>query len=85
MWGSAPLHGGDLIPHINDRLADYISSDSTSAQTALKVAASTPGLTGLLLSTTQTRYWYEAADTVASHPLSPLRLKEICDLLSSVP
>ena len=85
VWGSAPLHGGDLIPHINDRLADYVSSGSTGAQAALKVAASTPGLTGLLVSTTQAGHWYEAADVAASHPLSPLRLKEICDLLASVP
>lgn len=33
----------------------------------------------------RTGHWYEAADAVASRPLSPLRLKEICDLLASVP
>lgn len=85
VWGSAPLHGGDLIPCISDRLADYVSSGSTSVQAALKVAASTPGLTGMLLSTTKTEHWREAADVVASRPLSPLRLKEICDLLAPVP
>ncbi|MDT0326974.1 aldo/keto reductase [Nocardiopsis lambiniae] len=85
VWGSAPLHGGDLPARINDPLADYIATGTDPARAALLVAASTPGLTGVLLSTTNTNHWRQAAETVTGQRLSPLRLKDICGLLQPVP
>ncbi|GAA1083060.1 aldo/keto reductase [Nocardiopsis exhalans] len=84
VWGSAPLHGGELLGRINEGLADYVAFGATNAQAALMVAVSTPGLTGLLLSTGSADHWREAADVVDSPQLPPLRLKEICDLLQPV-
>ncbi|MFI6578391.1 aldo/keto reductase [Nocardiopsis sp. NPDC050513] len=85
VWGSAPLHGGELPARINDHLADYIATGTDPARAALLVAAATPGLTGVLLSTTNTNHWRQAAETVTGPRLSPLRLKDLCDLLQPVP
>ncbi|WP_306371465.1 aldo/keto reductase [Nocardiopsis sp. CC223A] len=84
VWGSAPLHGGDLPARINDHLADYIAFGAVPVQAALMVAASTPGLTGVLLGTTSTGHWRQATETVTGQRLPPLRLKDICDLLQPV-
>ncbi|MGW9346476.1 aldo/keto reductase [Nocardiopsis flavescens] len=84
VWGSAPLHGGELPARINDQLADYIASGAVPVQAALMVAASTPGLTGVLLGTTSAGHWRQAAETVTGQRLTPLRLKDICDLLQPV-
>ncbi len=83
VWASAPLHGGKLVRLVNARLAHYISEGASPAEAALLVTASTPGLTGMLISTSSTEHWTSAA-TVAGGPLLPKnRLKDISDLLLS--
>ncbi|SHJ97254.1 Aldo/keto reductase family protein [Nocardiopsis flavescens] len=84
VWGSAPLHGGELPARITDHLADYIATGTDPVRAALLVATSTPGLSGVLLSTANTNHWRQAAATVTGQRLPPLRLKDICDLLQPV-
>ncbi|RCV56123.1 aldo/keto reductase [Marinitenerispora sediminis] len=81
VWASAPLHGGELVHLVNDALAAFIRQSATAAEAALAVAASTPGLTGVLLSTSNAEHWNRAAHAVA-RLLPPPRLREISDLLT---
>jgi aryl-alcohol dehydrogenase-like predicted oxidoreductase len=48
VWGSAPLHGADLLDLLNHDLAAAIRPGATGVQAALLVVASTPGVTGIL-------------------------------------
>lgn len=83
-WASAPLHGGELLQLIRPRLADAVSPGASAAEAALKMTASTPGLTGVLISTTNAFHWRQAAGAMRD-PLPKHRLKELCALLSPDP
>ena len=48
------------------------------------MTASTPGLTGVLISTTNAFHWRQAAGAMRD-PLPKHRLKELCALLSPDP
>lgn len=56
----------------------------SSGEAALKMTASTPGLTGVLISTTNAFHWRQAAGAMRD-PLPKHRLKELCALLSPDP
>lgn len=81
VWASAPFHGGELLGLITPKLADAVHPGAAPVQAALKVAASAPGLTGVLISTTDAAHCDQAAAAI-SEPLPDHRLKEICDLLT---
>ncbi len=83
VWASAPLHGGKLVHLVNAHLARYISEGASPAEAALLVTASAPGLTGMLISTSNTEHWKSAATVAGDSPLSETRLKDISDLLLS--
>lgn len=81
MWASAPFHGGELLPLISPKLAEAVQPGAGRTEAALKVAASAPGLTGVLISTTDSAHLNQAADAIRE-PLPDHRLKDICDLLA---
>lgn len=82
-WASAPLHGGELVPLIRPQLAEAVQPGANRVEAALKFAASAPGLTGVLISTTVSAHCQEAAAAVRE-PLPAHRLKDLCDLLDPV-
>ncbi|WP_338045367.1 aldo/keto reductase [Nocardiopsis lucentensis] len=81
VWASAPLHGGKLVRLVNERLARYISEGASPVEAALLVTASAPGLTGMLISTSSTEHWANAASVVGGPLLPETRIKDISDLL----
>jgi aryl-alcohol dehydrogenase-like predicted oxidoreductase len=83
-WASAPLHGGELPSLIRPALADAVRPGADSVEAALLMTASAPGLTGLLISTTNAGHWMQATETVRD-PLPEHRLKELCELLDPEP
>ncbi len=80
-WASAPLHGGQLAQLVTPDLAELIHPGLSPAQAALHVVASTPGLAGVLISTTDPAHWRQATQVVALPALAPERLEEICAVL----
>ncbi|TQN27769.1 aryl-alcohol dehydrogenase-like predicted oxidoreductase [Haloactinospora alba] len=80
VWASAPFHGGELLSLVTPKLAEAIQPGTGCTEAALKVAASAPGLTGVLVSTTNSAHVKQAADAIRE-PLPDHRLKDICDLL----
>ncbi|GHC71727.1 oxidoreductase [Nocardiopsis terrae] len=80
VWASAPFHGGELLPLITPKLAEAVQPGADPVEAALKVAASAPGLTGVLISTTNSRHYAQAAEAIRE-PVPDYRLKELCDLL----
>lgn len=83
-WASAPLHGGELPFLIRSKLADAVGLGASSVEAALLMAGSAPGLTGVLISTTNAAHWKQAAETLRE-PLPEHRLKELCELLDPDP
>lgn len=81
VWGSAPLHGGDLLPHLTQELADAVEPGWTRAQAALRFAASVPGITGVLVSASSREHWAQAHTAVTCPPLAEPHLKDLCELL----
>ncbi|WP_425547401.1 hypothetical protein [Actinomadura vinacea] len=81
VWASAPLHGGELGRLVNDELARLIQPGLTPVQAALHVVASTPGLSGAVLSASTPAHWNEAATAFSLPPVPPARLREICAVL----
>lgn len=81
VWASTPLHGGQLAGLVTTELAELIQPGLTPAQTALLAVASTPGLTGALLSTSDPTHWRQASRVFALPPIEAARLKEICAVL----
>ncbi|GAA1459999.1 hypothetical protein GCM10009603_19890 [Nocardiopsis exhalans] len=79
-WASAPFPGGELLPLITPKLAEAVQPGADPVEAALKVAASAPGLTGVLMSTTDSRHYAQAAEAIRE-PVPEHRLKELCDLL----
>ncbi|WP_017613969.1 aldo/keto reductase [Nocardiopsis salina] len=83
-WASAPLHGGELPSLIRPKLADIVRPGASGVDAALLMTASAPGLTGLLISTTNAGHWKQAAEAVRDL-LPDHRLKELCELLDPEP
>ncbi|WP_034518464.1 aldo/keto reductase [Actinomadura rifamycini] len=83
VWASAPLHGGELVDMITSELAEFIGSDLSPAEAALAVVASTPGLTGVLLSASSETHW-RVAQGVFRRPSIPFpQLRRICHVLGA--
>ncbi|MBO2455435.1 aldo/keto reductase [Actinomadura barringtoniae] len=81
VWASAPLSGGELADMVTRDLARLISPDLSPVAAALAAVASTPGLTGALLSASTPAHWQDALSAFDSPPIPPRRLREICRVL----
>ncbi len=81
VWASAPLHGGELLRLINPSLAEAVHPGASPVEAALKFASSVPGLTGVLISTTDSAHYKQAVEAIRE-PLPDHRLKELCDVLA---
>lgn len=81
VWASAPLSGGELSDVVTSDLAGLISPGLSPAAAALAVVASTPGLTGALLSASTAAHWQEALTAFNRPPIPPSHLREICRVL----
>lgn len=81
VWASAPLNGGELLDLVTADLAEFISPGSSHVAATLAVVASTPGLTGALLSASTAAHWREALSAF-QRPAIPLpHLQDICRVL----
>ncbi|RSN52525.1 aldo/keto reductase [Actinomadura sp. WAC 06369] len=81
VWASAPLHGGELVDMVTRDLAEFIGPNLAPAEAALAVVASTPGLTGVLLSASGEAHWRVAQDVFRRPSIPRLHLREICRVL----
>ncbi|OLZ62896.1 hypothetical protein AV521_40540 [Streptomyces sp. IMTB 2501] len=80
---SAPLHGGELPALVTAELARLIAPGATSAEAALRVTASTPGVNQILLGSGHAQHW-EAAHRVLALPSLPDKtLHEVIDVLGA--
>ncbi|WP_106402582.1 aldo/keto reductase [Actinocorallia populi] len=81
VWASAPLSGGELTDMVTEDLAARISPGSSPVVAALSVVASTPGVTGALLSASTTAHWQDALTAFRRPPITPPHLREVCRVL----
>ncbi|RFU40214.1 aldo/keto reductase [Actinomadura logoneensis] len=81
VWASAPLNGGELTTLVSQELAELIGPGLSPSGAALTVVASTPGITGALLSASTTAHLQDALVTFQRPPLQPEHLREICRVL----
>jgi aryl-alcohol dehydrogenase-like predicted oxidoreductase len=81
VWASAPLSGGELADVVTGDLAELISPGLSPVAAALAVVASTPGLTGALLSASTAAHWQEALTAFNRPPIPHPHLREICRVL----
>ncbi|MFI1254130.1 aldo/keto reductase [Streptomyces netropsis] len=81
-FGSAPLHGGELLGLVTPELIDLIRPGVSAAGACLLAAASTPGLDVVLLSASTSTNWAESVAALAL-PLDARRLREITDVCAT--
>ncbi|MBO2465998.1 aldo/keto reductase [Actinomadura violacea] len=81
VWASAPLNGGELANLLTPDLAEFINAGFSHVAAALAVVASTPGITGALLSASTTAHWHEALRAFQGPAIPPTHLQEICRVL----
>lgn len=81
VWASAPLNGGELAKMVTGELAALIGAGLSPAAAALAVVASTPGLTGALLTASSAAHWQDALTAFRRPPIPTTRLREICRVL----
>lgn len=81
-FGSAPLHGGELLSAMTPELVDFIRPGLSPAAAALLAAGSCPGLDVVLTSASTREHWDDAAKALAA-PLTAGELRKVTDELSS--
>lgn len=81
-FGSAPLHGGELLRAMTPELVDFIRPGLSPAAAALLAAGSCPGLDVVLTSASTREHWDDAAKALAA-PLTAGELRKVTDELSS--
>lgn len=81
VWASAPLNGGELVDLVTPDLAEFVTPGFSNVLAALAVVASTPGLTGALLSASTPAHWQEAFNAFRHVAISPTHLRDICRVL----
>jgi aryl-alcohol dehydrogenase-like predicted oxidoreductase len=81
---SAPLHGGTLT-HLDgsDELANLIRPGTSAAAACLAAVVSCPGITKVLLSTSNAAHWHSALATLALPPVPTDTLRSILDVLAA--
>ncbi|PZT72443.1 MULTISPECIES: aldo/keto reductase [unclassified Streptomyces] len=83
VYASAPLFGGEL-PHLATReLTALLNPELTIAQACLLAAASCPGVTRILLSTSTPAHWTEAQAALRSPAIPVPTLRKVLDVLAT--
>jgi aryl-alcohol dehydrogenase-like predicted oxidoreductase len=80
-FGSAPLHGGELVEMVTPELVNLIRLGLSPAAACLAAAGSCPSLDMLLISASTRQHWDEATAAVAA-PLDGRQLREVLDALT---
>ncbi|MFG3002197.1 hypothetical protein [Streptomyces sp. NPDC048340] len=81
-FGSAPLHGGDLLDAMTPELVDLIRPGLTPGAAGLLAAASCPALDVVLTSASSHAHWDDAAKALAV-PLTREHLRRVTDELAT--
>ncbi|MEW2586281.1 aldo/keto reductase [Streptomyces virginiae] len=81
-FGSAPLHGGELLEAMTPELVNFIRSGLSAAAAALLAAGSCPGLDVVLTSASTREHWDDAAKALAA-PLTAEELRRVTDELAA--
>ncbi|MFE4798624.1 aldo/keto reductase [Streptomyces sp. NPDC056708] len=81
-FGSAPLHGGELLDAMTPELVNLIRPGLSAAAAALLAAASCPGLDVVLTSASTREHWDDAAKALAA-PLTAEELRRVTDELAA--
>ncbi|WP_406206931.1 aldo/keto reductase [Kitasatospora sp. NBC_01560] len=82
VFASSPLHGGDLPGMITRDLAELIRPGLEPPEAALHVVASTPGISRILLGTSNAAHWQRAFRAIELPPMTAAALREIHRVLS---
>lgn len=81
-FGSAPLHGGELLDAITPELVDLIRPGLSPGAAAVLAAASCPALDVVLTSASSRDHWDDVAKALTS-PLTPDQLRRVTDELAT--
>ncbi|MFF4094610.1 aldo/keto reductase [Streptomyces sp. NPDC001834] len=81
-FGSAPLHGGELLGAMTPELVNFIRPGLSAAAAALLAAGSCPGLDVVLTSASTREHWDDAAKALAA-PLTAEELRRVTDELAA--
>ncbi|MFE2374272.1 aldo/keto reductase [Streptomyces sp. NPDC059398] len=81
-FGSAPLHGGELLDAMAPELVSLIRPGLSAAAAALLAAGSCPGLDIVLTSASTREHWDDVAKALAA-PLTSHELRKVMDELAS--
>ncbi|WP_411158326.1 aldo/keto reductase [Streptomyces sp. CBMA29] len=81
-FGSAPLHGGELLDAMTPDLVNFIRPGLSAAAAALLPVGSCPGLDVVLTSASTRAHWDDAAKALAA-PLTAEELRRLTDELAS--
>ncbi|MER5851662.1 aldo/keto reductase [Streptomyces sp. NPDC002012] len=81
-FGSAPLHGGELLDAMTPELVNLIRPGLSAAAAALLAAGSCPGLDVVLTSASTREHWDDAAKALAA-PLTAEELRRVTDELAA--
>ncbi|MFG3010079.1 aldo/keto reductase [Streptomyces cinerochromogenes] len=83
VFASAPLFGGEL-PHLaTHELTELLSPNLSTAQGCLLAAASCPGVTRTLLSTSSPAHWAEAREALRCPAIPVPTLRKVLDVLAT--
>jgi hypothetical protein len=80
---SAPLHGGGLLTPATPEVAALVQEGAGIAAACLAAGASCPGVSRVLLSTSQAAHWDEALTVTGAPAISPKTLRTALDVLAS--
>ncbi|MBT2452173.1 aldo/keto reductase [Streptomyces sp. ISL-43] len=81
-FGSAPLHGGELLDAITPELVDLIRPGLSAGAAGVLAAGSCPALDFVLTSTANREHWDDAAKALAA-PLTAEQLRRVTDELAT--
>ncbi|WP_414167568.1 aldo/keto reductase [Streptoverticillium reticulum] len=81
-FGSAPLHGGELLGAMTPELVNLIRPGLSPAAAALLAVGSCPALDVVLTSASSREHWDDAAKALAA-PLTARELRRVIDELAS--
>ncbi|MFK0202066.1 aldo/keto reductase [Streptomyces lavendulae] len=80
-FGSAPLHGGELLDLITPELVELIRPGAPPAAACLLAAGSCPSLDVLLVSASTPQHW-DAAVSALDTPMTDTELRKVLDVLA---
>lgn len=83
VYASAPLFGGELPELATQELTDLIRPELSVPQACLLAVASCPGVTRVLLSTSDPAHWAEGRAALAEPPVPVPVLRKVLDVLAS--